>query len=275
MLDQPKISIVTISYNQCRFLERAIRSVLDQDYPSVEYIVVDPGSTDGSRDIIERYRSRIAKVILEPDEGPVDGLNKGFAAATGDICGYINADDEFLPGTFSKVAKEFAAAPQTDVVYGHGYKVDADGGVLRRVRSAPFSLWRYVYGAGVVVQQSTFFRRSAFAAAGGFNPANRACWDGELLVKMAQSGSRFKRVEDYWSLFRIHDQSISGTGRLEERYFRESARIFQNVIGRPPGARFDGVRIILAKLARWGADPLTPCLRLVERLMGPPSLGRP
>ena len=92
-----RVSIVTISFNQAEFLERAIRSVIEQDYPDVEYIVVDPGSTDGSREIIEKYRSRISKVILEPDTGPANGLNKGFAAATGEIFGYINADDAFLP----------------------------------------------------------------------------------------------------------------------------------------------------------------------------------
>ena len=83
------ISIVTLSYNQAEFLERAIRSVVEQDYADIEYIVVDPGSTDGSREIIERYRDRISTVILDPDDGPADGLNKGFAAATGDIFAYI------------------------------------------------------------------------------------------------------------------------------------------------------------------------------------------
>src|ERR1700738_5632483 len=93
-----KVSIVTISFNQAEFLERAIRSVVDQDYPEIEYSVVDPGATEGSRDIIERYRSRIARVIYEPDRGPADGLNKGFACATGDIFGFLNSDDVLLPG---------------------------------------------------------------------------------------------------------------------------------------------------------------------------------
>ncbi len=87
-----KVSIVTISFNQAEFLERAMRSVLTQDYPDVEYIVVDPGSTDGSRALITAQGSRI-KAILEKDNGPADGLNKGFASATGEIFGYINADD--------------------------------------------------------------------------------------------------------------------------------------------------------------------------------------
>lgn len=271
-LHQPRISIVTISYNQGRFLERAIRSVVEQDYPSVEYIVVDAGSTDGSRDIIERYRPHISRVILEPDKGPVDGLNKGFGVATGDVFGYINADDEFLPGTLGKVAERLAAEPEVDVICGHGYKVDADGVVLRRVRSSPFDLWRYVYGESVVIQQSTFFRRNAFVDAGGFNVTNRTCWDGELLVRFAQHRKRFKLVNDYWSMFRIHDQSISGTQRLQDQYYRESARIFEEVIGRPPGAPLDGLRGAFAKVARWIHDPITPLQRIVERLFGPPSV---
>ena len=93
-----KLSIVTISFNQADYLEEAMVSILEQDYDDIEYIIVDAGSTDGSRDIIERYRDRIAVVVLEPDEGPADGLNKGFARASGDIYGYLNADDAFLPG---------------------------------------------------------------------------------------------------------------------------------------------------------------------------------
>jgi glycosyltransferase involved in cell wall biosynthesis len=272
---QPKVSIVTISYNQCAFLERAIQSVLAQDYAEIEHIVVDPGSTDGSRDIIERYHSHISKAVLEPDRGPVDGLNKGFSVATGEVFGYLNADDELLPGAISKAAEAFATHPEADVIYGHGYMVDAEGSVLRRIRSAPFSLWRCAFGASVVLQQSTFFRRSAFLDVGGFNLANRTCWDGELLVRFSQSGKRFKLVNDYWSLFRIHGGSISGSGRLNDQYARDQTRIFQDIMGRPPGAPLDGLRSLLAKIAKWSLDPVTPVQRIVERFCGPPSVGKP
>src|SRR5712664_4686447 len=157
-----KVSIVTISFNQGKFLERAIRSVVEQDYPDIEYIVVDPGSTDGSRDIIERYRPRIAKAILEPDNGPADGLNKGFAAATGEILAYINADDAYLPGAIAKAVAAFEARPHADVIYGHSYIIDGEGNVVRRSRSVPFDLRLYAYGGVTVMQQSTFFRSNAF-----------------------------------------------------------------------------------------------------------------
>ena len=99
-----KFSIVTISFNQSVFIEKAILSVIGQDYPDIEYIVVDPGSTDGSRDIIEKYRTKIHKTIFEPDQGPGQGLNRGFAQASGEIYGYINADDYYEPDAFRHVA---------------------------------------------------------------------------------------------------------------------------------------------------------------------------
>ena len=157
-----KVSIVTISLNQAPFLERAILSVVEQDHDDIEYIVVDPGSTDGSRDIIERYRDRISVAVLKPDAGPADGLNMGFARATGDIFGYINADDAYLPGAIGKAVDAFRASPAADVVCGHGFIVNANGAVRRRFYSDQFSAWRYVHGGVTVMQQSTFFAATHF-----------------------------------------------------------------------------------------------------------------
>ena len=106
-----KVSIVTISYNQCEFLEQALVSVLDQDYHNIEYIVIDAGSTDGSREIIQKHHHRIDKVIFEEDEGPADGLNKGFSIASGHIYGFLNSDDFLLPGVISKVVDTFKKQP--------------------------------------------------------------------------------------------------------------------------------------------------------------------
>lgn len=226
-----KVSIVTISFNQAAFLDRALRSVLDQDYPNIEYIVVDPGSKDGSRDLIQQYESRI-RTILEPDNGPADGLNKGFAVATGDIFGYINADDAFLPRAISEAVKEFERSRETDVVCGHGYKIDENGCIIRRIYSEPFSLRRRRLGAATIVQQSTFFTRESFAEAGGFNAENRTCWDGELMVDLGLVGKRFKIVNRYWSAFTIHSGGISGSGRLQEQYRKDEARLFRKITGR-------------------------------------------
>lgn len=227
-----KVSIVTISFNQGAFLERAIRSILEQDYPDLEYIVVDAGSSDGSREIIERYRPRIAKTILEPDGGPADGLNKGFAVATGDIFGYINADDLLLPGAVRNVVQEFERHPGCDMVYGNGYKADQNGRMLRRSLATDFDLRRYALQAVSYHQQSSFIRAQAFRDVGGFNVENRVCWDGELLVDMALAGKRFHRVSQYWSVFTIHSAGITGSGRFAQQYRNERFRLFSKIKGR-------------------------------------------
>ncbi|MEQ8164962.1 MAG: glycosyltransferase family 2 protein, partial [Alphaproteobacteria bacterium] len=230
-----KISIVTISYNQAPFLARALNSVAEQDHPDIEYIVVDPGSTDGSREIIRQYADRIAVLIDEPDEGPADGLKKGFARVTGDVCGYINADDALLPGALARVAAEFAARPEVDVISGHGYVVDGTGRVLARRRSDRFHPWLYAYGGVLLMQQSSFFRRQAYERVGGFNTANRTCWDAELFVDMACAGSRFQVIDEYWSLFTLHEDSISGSGRLTEKYLADLRPLQARLLGHAPG----------------------------------------
>ncbi len=270
-----RISIVTLSFNQAQFLQHALDSVLAQDHPDLEYIVVDPGSTDGSRDILARYADRLSALILEPDAGPGDGLNKGFARATGDILGYLNADDAYLPGALSQAAAAFARAGRTDahrpdVVCGHGLIVDGEGRVVRRMRSAPWDLRRFVYGASVQMQQSTFFRADAFARTPGFNNANRTCWDAELLMELARTGARFRIVDRYWSLFRIYEGSISGSGRLNARYAEDLARMFRTVMGRP-WSTTDAMIARALRLARWAGDPAGLAIRLHDQFRGPPA----
>ncbi len=266
-----KVSVVTVSFNQAQFLERAIRSVLGQDHDDVEYIVVDPGSTDGSRNIIARYSGRIAKVIDEPDSGPPDGLNKGFACASGDIYAYLNADDAYLPGAVSAAVAAFRRNPDAGVIAGHGYLVDAEGRVLRRFRSAPFSPWRLVHGAAVVMQQATFFRASVFHATKGFNAANHTSWDAELLLDMALTGARVRTVEGYWSLFTIHEASITGSQRLRAESLANHRRYFCRVMGREPRWS-DPVCRGLARIWRWVMDPRGLQERLKDRLLAPPVL---
>ena len=260
----PRVSIVTISFNQAPFLERAIRSVVEQDHPDVEYIVVDPGSTDGSRDIIEKYRSRIARVILEPDSGPANGLNKGFAAATGEIYGYINADDAYLPGALAKAVAAFQVRPKADAIYGHSYIVDREGKMVRRSRSVPFNLRLYAYGGVVVMQQSTFFRRQAFLSVGGFNEANRTSWDAELLMDMAMKGRRFAMVDDYWSLYAIYPGSITASVKYNQQYQADRARMFRTITGRDE-AQTNKALFTLARIEKWIRNPQMVMHRIIDK----------
>ena len=237
----PRISIVTLSFNQARFLVEALESVLTQDYGSVEYIVVDPGSTDGSRDIIHRYADRFSHVVLATDSGPAEGLNNGFRRATGDLYGFLNADDVLLPGALSAVA-DAARTSESDVLSGHCIVIDSQGRILRRAYSDKFSLTSAAYGVCVLIQPSTFFRASCFHSVGGFNVTNRTHWDGELFVDMAAAGARFAVIPRVISGFRLHPGSISASAMSRESLREYRARVFSHVMGRPPGPSFDFAR---------------------------------
>lgn len=258
-----KTTIVTLSFNQGAFLERAIRSVLDQQGVEIEYIVVDPGSTDNSRDVIERYRSRIARVVLEPDDGPADGLRRGLEAASGELFGYLNADDMLTPGALAQVVDGFRRDPSADVVYGHGWIEDLRRAGRRRVYASPPPIRpaMLAFGGVSILQQSTFFRTAAVRRVGGFNIANRTCWDGELLADLALSGARFRRIDAFLGVFTLHEQSISGSGRLEAAYQRDQERIFTRLTGRGP-ASGDGARRFLARALKWGRSPGAALQRL-------------
>jgi len=116
-----------MSFNQRDYLQLAIESVLSQGYPDLEYILVDPGSTDGSRELIRAYAHRISHTIFEPDLGPADGLNKGFGKATGDVFGFLNADDVLMPGSLQAVSDFFGKNPECDFALGNGHIIDAEG----------------------------------------------------------------------------------------------------------------------------------------------------
>jgi len=213
-----------------------MESVLSQDWPDLEYLVVDPGSTDNTPEIIRRYQQKYPGRIIhiaERDNGPADGLNKAFARATGDLFGYLNGDDIYLPGSFREAADAARRYPRAAAIYADGYRTDYDGRVVRRVISTTFSSWLLVNGGALVLQQSTFYRAEAFRAVGGFNVQNKANWDGEILLDMGLRKMQIVHVRGYWSVFRIHKESITGSQRLAEESRKNSARCFQTVVGRP------------------------------------------
>ena len=272
-----KVSIVTISFNQGAFLERAILSVLEQDYPDLEYIVVDPGSTDDSRAIIERYRHRLTRVILDPDDGPADGLNHGLGAATGEIFGYLNADDRLLPGAIPRIAAEFGGDADVDVLYGHGYIEDLRRGERYRVMAtAPLEPWLLACSGVVLLQQATFFRIGPVRAAGGFNPANRTCWDIELIVDLVRAGRRFRKIDADLAVFTLHGASISGSGAQQQaRYHEDWNRLSSALLKRAPGR----AERLLARGLRWARNPAALAARLWRMIdrrqpLPPPAAAR-
>ena len=270
-----KVSIVTISFNQGRFLEACIRSVLEQDYPNIEYIVVDPGSTDESRAIIGRYADRIAKVVLEPDDGPADGLNNGFRVATGEIFGFINADDVLLPGAVSTLVQAFKSNPGSDVVFGHGMEIDEQGDLIQRVWSTSWNLKAHAYRTALTVQPATFFRADAFRRLGGFNAQNRTCWDAELFVDLGRAGARFFAIPEFIGAYRMYPGTVSSEVTWGDRgalFEAENRRIFEKIMDRSPtpGDRWVGYGYYFYKQIR---QPLVALKKLRFKLSAPKQSG--
>jgi len=244
----PTLSIVSLSFNQARFLADCVDSVAAQKAEGVEYIVVDPGSSDGSREILQGRIQDIDSLILEPDNGPADGLNRGFSRATGELFGYINADDRLAPGAIRFVRGYFASHPSVDVLCGSLRIIDEHGRSSIRARTSDrFDVRRYAARLCNIAQQATFFRRRAFDLVGGFNPGNRVAWDGELLADLALAHARFANVRKVLGEFRVYRGTISSS----EGYL---AKLDTYYLG------------VEKKLRDRGIEPYTPTARTLGKL---------
>jgi glycosyltransferase involved in cell wall biosynthesis len=222
-LGQPIVTIVTPSYNQGEFIRATIESVLAQDYPYIEYIVMDGGSTDQTAAIASEYSSRLTW-ISERDRGQAHAINKGFQRAKGEIVAWLNSDDVLLPGAVSGAVKAFANASSIagagiGAIYGEGYLMDRDGHFVRRFPATePFNLWKLTYLSDYVLQQSTFFRRAAVEEVGWLDEDLHYALDWDLLIKL---GKRFglHYVPDYFGALREYGEAKSfagGRARIEE-----------------------------------------------------------
>ncbi len=250
------------SLNHGAFIEEAIRSVLLQDYPSVELIVVDGGSTDGSVDVIRQYQEHLAAWMCEGDAGPADALNKGFRRASGDVLSFLNADDFLLPQSLWTVAREFRRRPQADVLSGHGFFVNAVGELGTPMFSDRWDLSRVVHTACVLVQPATFFRSRIFQRVGGFSEQTRTAWDMELWADMALAGATFQCVDAFLAATRLHAASITGNPQWRKQRLEDARLVRQKVRGRPERAR-DRIHAVLHRVRKFADHP---CRTLSQRL---------
>lgn len=207
----PKISIVTPSYNQAQFLEETILSVLKQDYPNLEYIIMDGGSTDGSVDIIRKYEDKLAYWVSKPDKGQADAIYRGFEKSTGEILGWINSDDYYLPGAFNAVGRFFQLKPTTKFLVGNVLIVDSKGKFIYHKYNFPASFKKLLYGGcRWITQPGTFWRRELFFKVGGFDINLSFCFDYELFLRFAQR-NRPRKIKKFLAAFRIHSNSKTNT----------------------------------------------------------------
>jgi glycosyltransferase involved in cell wall biosynthesis len=240
-----RITIVTISFNQVRFLEAALKSVLDQNDSNLDYIVVDPGSTDGSRELLRGYEAQLASLILEPDGGPSEGLRRGFRDVRGGICGFLNADDLLMPGSLASIRAFFEKQPATDLLIGDGLIVDAAGRCLQRITARYFAIGSYLHGGASWLQQSTFFKKSIYDQTEGFNKENRTCWDGELFLRMLQNDAKVGYLHQELGCFRLHDASITGGGAASQnRYLVDRDRLYEGLYHRKWGLQSEVLSLL-------------------------------
>ncbi len=202
---QPLVTIVTPSYNQAPFLEWALRSVLAQDYPHIEYIVVDGGSSDGSVDIIRKYEHRLAWWVSEPDRGQADAINKGFARAQGSILGWVNSDDMLAPGAVRQAVEAFARHPDVGMVVGEALFIDAVGRPFRHYVSDARTLEDLLFFR-ILPQPAVFFRREVFQAIGGLDVRFHYLLDHHLWIRMALARP-WVNIPAIWAFARFHTQA--------------------------------------------------------------------
>jgi glycosyltransferase involved in cell wall biosynthesis len=203
----PLVSIVTPSYNQAAYLEETIVSVLEQDYPNIEYIVVDDGSTDGSLDIVERYADRLAWWTRQENAGQVAALNRGFERARGEIVGWLNSDDVFLPGCVSRVVEELERDPDVLLVYGDNVFLHPDGRE-EPLPARPFDPAEMVRTcSNHVPQPGSLFRRRALQLA-PLDERSYYFFDFEFVLRLSEHG-RVKRIDEPLAIYRLHPESKS------------------------------------------------------------------
>jgi GT2 family glycosyltransferase len=228
----PRVSIVTPSFNQAGFLEDTIRSVLRQDYPNLEYIIMDGGSSDGSVDIIRRHGDLITCWISEPDQGQADAVNKGWQKSTGEILAFLNSDDLYLPGAVSSAVEYMRQHPGIEIVHGNALYVTEDGTVFGVNIPPPFSVRRMLESC-FVTQPTVFLRRSVFDRLGGLDETLTHSLDYEYWLRAIPT-ARFGYIPRFTAAARYHVSAKSSSAQNE--FTRQEIPIFDALFaqGKPP-----------------------------------------
>ncbi len=219
---EPLVSIVTPSRNQGRFLEATIQSVLSQDYPRIEYIIVDGGSTDGSVDVIRNHAPQLSWWISEPDGGQTDAINKGFSHANGEILAWLNSDDTYEPGAVAAAVQALQACPACGMIYGGAHYIDERGRIVGTFPAAQTDYVRLRQGYVHIPQQAAFFRADLWKTLGPLDTSFYFAMDYDLWLRVA-GRTQVKYLPQIWANFRLH--TAAKTIAADDRCWPEMLRI--------------------------------------------------
>ena len=269
-----KISIVTPSFNQGRYLEETIRSVLSQREDVHEYFVMDGGSTDESVDIIRKYEDGIDRWVSQRDRGQSDAIDKGFQLATGDILFWLNSDDVLLPGALGRVRRAFEEHPRWDVLTGYSVWIDEGSRIAAMNRIPVETMCWLSWGIIHVCQQTCFFRRDVYHAVGGLDLGLHCTMDTELWCRMFRYGTTWGHVPEYLGGFRLHDEMKGRT--WTDRYAAEDSLLrsrypeyFGSAVRTAAGAlAYRATQIVSGRYLKAGLDTIGNRRRPVSEVFG-------
>jgi glycosyltransferase involved in cell wall biosynthesis len=258
----PLVTIITPSFNQGQFIRATIESVLSQDYPRIEYIIMDGGSRDETASVAAEYASRLT-FISEKDRGQSHAINKGFRMAKGEIVSWLNSDDVILPGAVRHAVSAYEGNPSLGAVYGEGYLIDYDGAVKGRFPATePFNLWKLIYLSDYILQQTSYFRRGVFEEIGYLDEGLNWGMDWDIFIRI---GKRYpmQYIPQYMGSLREWGEAKTFSGGA--RRFRELAVIMRRhgSLRYPPGYFTYGLDTYQKICCEW-IDRISP--RALEKI---------
>ena len=218
----PKISIIMPVFNGALYLEQAIQSVIEQNYPNLEFIIIDGGSTDNSLQIIEKYKDQISVVLSENDFGLNHAVNKGILLSTGDYIGWLNSDDYYYENALVRIGDFLRKNPETGLIYGDAAHVDANGNFLSWHEAIPFDKSKLLHVRDYIPCQACFFKRAALAYIGLFDTNLKWCGDWDMWKRFAVSGKfKIEFIDEKIGAWRLHGNTItSGANSSRQMYLR-------------------------------------------------------
>jgi glycosyltransferase involved in cell wall biosynthesis len=262
-----KFSIVMPSFNQAKFVDAALQSVFTQDYSDWELLFIDGGSTDGTMNIIEKYRDRLAYCISEPDKGQSDAFRKGFSRATGDVFTWLNTDDLLLPGVLSQVAKTLARKPQKSWLLGNVVWIDKDDRILKCWRGEGHTPGWMRLGLFAAGGPSAFFRRELYERVGGVNLDLHYQMDTDLWWRFAMAGESFSRLPSYTWALRLHEDA-----KTSGHMFVSTSDAKQKIVLQVKNREHQHIQRQTAVYRRYYSPLFSPVLSILRKITSPSFL---